>query len=363
MVAYAQDPQFNVANLGPHIVEPEPATTAWEPAPNVSGNAKIEDSMRAPADLGAPVVQDTKRISVVFENASPEQVVKWLIRQGFNLVIPSDQISKDRKISLSLKNAPAEEALDAIARALGGVWERQGEVRTFRKGTTFLRDLPRMAPRAGSTDVRVFSFDSKDLTPEQRAKFEALGKEMAEMGAKMAEKLGPEVQKTLELLLKEMPRMVVPPMPPLDGKGRLQNEEAFAKAMEAWTKSWEAWGEKLEKELEFKFGKDFERDFGNKLQKEFEQRWGKDGERLRIEIERRVKDAQKALGEVHSADIRQLAKTLTQEQRELHRKQGFLRKKDLSPEQVKLLGALPTAGKWSIQYTVDGESLTIKSDE
>lgn len=392
MIAYAQDPQFNVANLGPHIVDPEPAATVWEPAPTAGGNVLIEDAMWAPADLSAPVVQDTKRVSVVFENASPDQVVKWLVRQGFNLVIPNDQISKDRKISLSFKNAPAEEALDAIARALGGVWERKGEVRTFRKGMTFLRDLPLVAPRSGGpAGAHIYRFDSKELTPEQKAKFEAMGKDLAEMGVKMAEKFGPEFQKSLELRLKDMPRMVVPPvppLPPLDSKGKLQNEEAYAKAMEAWAKSWEAkskdweaWGEKLEKEMELKFGKDFEKDFGDKLQKEFEQKWGKDGEKLRIEIERHMKDAEKAGGDVRvfrlgptapgapiapglrSTDIRQLAKTLTPEQKELHKKQGFLRKKDLSPEQIKLLGSLPTAGKWSIQYSVEDESLTIKSDE
>lgn len=64
---------------------------------------------------------------------------------------------------------------------------------------------------------------------------------------------------------------------------------------------------------------------------------------------------------VDGGDLRELARSLTPRQRELHEKQGFLRIGDLTPDQMKLLGQL--SGKFEITFR-DGEtSLTVKSDD
>ncbi|MBC8065056.1 MAG: BspA family leucine-rich repeat surface protein [Chlorobia bacterium] len=65
----------------------------------------------------------------------------------------------------------------------------------------------------------------------------------------------------------------------------------------------------------------------------------------------------------HSSDITQITKSLSASQREKNKRQGFLYWSDLTNEQQAKLGMGSWTGNWTISYSKDGESFTIKSDK
>ncbi|MCC7231111.1 MAG: hypothetical protein IT203_12020 [Fimbriimonadaceae bacterium] len=66
---------------------------------------------------------------------------------------------------------------------------------------------------------------------------------------------------------------------------------------------------------------------------------------------------------MHSSDIAAISKSLNATQRNKNRKQGFLYWSELTQEQQAMLGIRDSAGSWSITYSRDGESFTVKSDQ
>ena len=68
------------------------------------------------------------------------------------------------------------------------------------------------------------------------------------------------------------------------------------------------------------------------------------------------------LARLHSTDLSDVAKSLTPSQREKNKTQGFLYWSDLTKDQQDKLGAHGWSGNWSITYTKDGETFTVKSD-
>jgi hypothetical protein len=62
------------------------------------------------------------------------------------------------------------------------------------------------------------------------------------------------------------------------------------------------------------------------------------------------------------SDLADVAKSLTPSQREKNKSQGFLYWSDLSKDQQSKLGAQSWSGNWSITYSKDGETFTVKSD-
>lgn len=61
-------------------------------------------------------------------------------------------------------------------------------------------------------------------------------------------------------------------------------------------------------------------------------------------------------------DLKGVAKSLTPAQREKNKKQGFLYWSDLTPEQQQKMGMKEASGNWSITYSNNGESFTVKSN-
>jgi len=60
-------------------------------------------------------------------------------------------------------------------------------------------------------------------------------------------------------------------------------------------------------------------------------------------------------------DLKGLVKSLTDSQRQKNKRQGYLNWSDLTPDQQRKLGMKPE-GTWSITYSNNGESFTVKSD-
>lgn len=81
-----------------------------------------------------PIAQVERRVSAAFDKASLDEVVRWLKSSGANFVVNHDQAPKDVRISLSFRNVPIGEALDALGAAMGGYWQRRGSVYVYRPG-------------------------------------------------------------------------------------------------------------------------------------------------------------------------------------------------------------------------------------
>jgi hypothetical protein len=97
------------------------------------------------ASLLTASYQASPKVSARFHQAPVSDVLHWLDRQGVSFVIADSKL-KDREITLSVQNQPLDSVVDAIARALGGRWERQGAIRVFREGNAgeFSFSMPEM---------------------------------------------------------------------------------------------------------------------------------------------------------------------------------------------------------------------------
>lgn len=74
-----------------------------------------------------------RKVSVKFNNASANDVLKWLTKQNINFVANTDTLPKS-KITVNLSNVPLHEALDSVADALGGAWMVKGSTLIFHTG-------------------------------------------------------------------------------------------------------------------------------------------------------------------------------------------------------------------------------------
>lgn len=173
-------------------------------------------------------------------------------------------------------------------------------------------------------------------------KMELHGNEMQKLGEAWGEKMDSKAQKEfaekMELRAKEMAKVA---------------EEWEKKGGKDWEKQMELHGkemEKLQAELEKKFGKDFEakmKAHGELLEKELKSKdWGKlDHGNWTV-----LKDS----------NVKELLKSLTETQKSKQKDRGYLTPEDLTPAQRELLGKLPEGSNWSISYTLDGQTITVK---
>jgi hypothetical protein len=245
--------------------------------------------------------------------------------------------------------------------------------------------------------------EQRKMSPEMAKEMELRAKEMQKLLGPGSDferqmralgeqrKMSPEMAKEMELRAKEMQKRFGPgsdferQMKAL-GEQRAKMSPEMGKEME-----------KRAKEMEMRFGKDS--DFAKEM-KAFKMENGKmreltakEREAMMKDLEIRMKDLKdfsmpalpkmpdlpktwvkgqatppipaipavpaRVLGR---GDISEIAKTLTPAQREKNKSQGFLYWSDLTKEQQAKLGASTWSGNWTITYSRDGESFTIKSD-
>ncbi|MEI8280942.1 MAG: hypothetical protein WCG75_00915 [Armatimonadota bacterium] len=74
-----------------------------------------------------------KPVSVHFTNASAADVLKWLAKQNVNFVANVDKMPKS-KITVNLNHVPLHEALETVAQSLGGSWQVNGSTLVFQTG-------------------------------------------------------------------------------------------------------------------------------------------------------------------------------------------------------------------------------------
>lgn len=243
--------------------------------------------------------QDGK-VTIRLNDATPQQVFDQLRAAGLNFVVETNGIEKGKRLTLNLQGQPADKALAAVAEALGLSVAKKGDVYTLKPGWGGI-----VAPEVWSGEM------PKDWEKEWS-----------------------------------------------------EHAERFRVAPRVW-----AFGPKGEFNFE---GKELTPEQREKIEKALE-----DLPDVKIEIDRALKDLPKIPAEAREsidkamadrarafkfegANLTKVMESLTNEQWELHERQGHLKPSDLTPAQRELLGA-KGEGDFSITIDKDGKKLTIKS--
>lgn len=337
-----------------------------------------------------PIFQ--KKVTVRFENADLDTILDWLSNQGISFVTTG--LDKDKSVNLNLSNVPLGQAIDAIGQALGGHWNRHGNVFSFEKGgwVTFGGTVsaggsgmiidPGTMPKASVMDISPWMDPSDQQDPK---KFEELQKQMQKQ-------FGPDSD-----FMKQIQKQWGE-----NGEMRKQMQKQFGPDSEfmkqfknfKWSNKdfqgfknfkWDGkddfkWNE-FSREIQKSLGPDseFQKQFKNfkwsdKDMKSFmdmkDFKWDSKDMKGFKDFKWDPKDMKgfenfskewKEDGLMQGQDLKGIAKSLTSAQREKNKQQGFLYYSDLTPDQKRKLGMKAT-GNWSITYSEDGESFTVKSD-
>lgn len=75
-----------------------------------------------------------RTVSHHFDHANVNEVLAWLVQQGFSYVVNDRDFGPDTTVTLDFNHVTVREAAHALADALGGHWEREGKVYVFRDG-------------------------------------------------------------------------------------------------------------------------------------------------------------------------------------------------------------------------------------
>ncbi len=73
-----------------------------------------------------------KRVSVIFERASFDDVLRWLGTQGLNFAAQPDSPRPTARITLQVTDLMLRDVLDAISEVFGGTWDKKGDVYLFK---------------------------------------------------------------------------------------------------------------------------------------------------------------------------------------------------------------------------------------
>jgi hypothetical protein len=367
---------------------------------------------------GAPAPQD--RVSVRFREAKPSEVFAWLQDHGVDFVASSDEFRAGTTITVNIQNGSMNTVLNAIARALGGHWERENGVRVFRRGNS-----GDFGPEMSSTPWGPMP---NGLNPDQWSK--QFGPDFEK---KMQGQFGPDFQKKMEEQGKIFEKQFGP-----DFEKKMQGQFGpdFQKKMEEQGKIFEkSFGPDFEKKMQGQFGPDFQKkmeeqgkifeksfgpDFEARIQKEVESA-AKSGNKVQLDPEMRVKiqheveqamrDAQRAIQEAMKAQadsgqmlkgfkfdsksldglkslgefkmngdgkawigskgksgveineetFQKLLHGLTSDQRDKQSKRGYIWWDDLTPDQQQTLGKRPS-GHFELKYKSGDNEIAIRGN-
>ncbi len=325
------------------------------------------------------VIDQDKKITVRFKNASVDEVLDWLSNQGVNFVTAG--VPKDLKVNLNVSDVPLNEVIGVIAEALGGSFHLKGKTYVFQPGNPVFSHSSTFVSPAEVGDARAPG-------APRFFKFNQGNYEIKDFRNRMLKEFGPSSG-----FSKDLQRS-------FDST----KWEKFAKDFEAQSKSksnreikidtkvWEDHAKALEKqfgegsafqkEMRLKFGPNSS--FAKEM-KAFQLENGKIRELSAKEHEKLMKDLNIKFKDfkaptvpkvpsfegmpklpetgVQSSSLLEISKSLTPAQREKNKKQGFLFWSDLTKEQQIKLGAGKWSGSWTISVNSNGESFTVKSDK
>lgn len=278
-----------------------------------------------------------RKVTVRFQDASASDVLKWLTKQNVNFVANVDSLPKT-KVTVNLSNVPLSEALDVVGSALGGSWQVKGSTLIFRSGgmmfgniamprlNTFSRTMPFDGQMMnGFSDAKVFNFKMDEKMLKELEQFKGMKGEAFKLDEKALKELkGLKGFKMDEKALKELKEGQM--------KAFKMDEKAMQQLKEMQSKDWK------------KFAPDA-----------------------------------KAFAESHSwstqkresfgfkkVDAEKFLKSVTAAQKDIMKKQGFLKVSDLTDEQKAMLfenpkGDLPK--DFTFQLNLNGETVKIKNEK
>ena len=270
-------------------------------------------------------------VSVQFTNAAASEVLRWLSKQNVNFVANVDNLPKS-KITMNVSHVPLHEALETVAEALGGSWQIKGSTLVFRRGMFRALQLP-ASPFGG---VKSFSgFPSGDM--------------------KLFSQMDPTQLKAFQLQQKKMSE---------DLAKQLKDRTFFYGDGKTFTYKFDP--KQLEELKALKMdGKAFTMD-PKQLEQFKSLGMMRDGKTLNFQWD------PKNFGELKpfngftfkKIDVEKFKKSLTNSQKELMKKQGYLKLSDLTEEQGKMLFDKTNGeikGDVTFVFGSDDQKITIKS--
>ena len=348
------------------------------------------------------------QIKADFNNASVDEVFKWLRSQGIDFVVETTEIA-NRKVTMNVTAKSKDALLKAIADALGFSVEKKDDLYVLKSASRFGGCLDAHGDGEGykifgdgkifsdkeraelekslGESFKIFGDDkiwengkSRELTKEEKAKLE---KEMKEWGKNFQFKFEKELAPQFEKSFREGMKMFGDGKIWENGKSRELTKDEKAKLEKEMAE--------LGKNFKFEFGKDFAPMIEKELRDAFKDGkvWenGKSREMTKEEkakfekemkeFREKMKDLPKFDGKVHlfgdgkmlaphvslgGASLKELKASLTQAQKELMKKQGHLKPSDLTEAQRKMLGLDKMDGTFTISMTDDEMTITIKGE-
>ena len=280
-----------------------------------------------------------RQVSVQFTNASASDVLKWLTKQNVNFVANVDKLPKS-KITMNVSHVPLSEALETVAESLGGSWQVKGSTLMFRTGM-FQPAMPFSPAKVGAmgkTHLEWQDFpqtgEMKSFSKMDESQLKAFEKSMSDLkGFKFDGKSFKEIDPKALAEMKSF-------------KGFSQDGKAFAYKMDPKQL------EELKSHGMMQDGKPFNFQWDPKTLGEMKS-WGD------------FKGFKNMKGfTFKKIDVEKFKKSLSTSQKDLMKKQGYLKFSDLTEAQRTMLFDKPSAemaGDFTFVFGSDDQKITIKS--
>lgn len=273
--------------------------------------------------LAHPFLNPTgHEVTLDLTNVSAQELLDALKRQNVNFVIETSDLPAGKTYSLHLTNVDESAAMSAVANAMGLMVTQQDRVFSLSRGPA----MPGFFHQAPFDEFEFLPgspfglFDHKEMTPEQKAKFE-------------------KAMKEFELKMKDFDFKMDKDLENLFGDEGILNSEEFAKKMEEFAKNMKTWT----KDFEFKLDE-------------------KDLQKLK-ELEKLDKSTIERAMSLNSENIEKLMESLTPEQKNLAKEKGYLLYSDLTPAQQELLTGAGFEGSFELKFKNDKGEITIRKGD
>jgi hypothetical protein len=356
--------------------------------------------------MGATLETSDDRVSVHFHDAKASEVLAWLEDHRVNFVVATGELPTGLRVTLSIQDESVDSVANAIARALGGHWDREGGVRVFRRdlgNPMVIRDLKpgleshelpdgdqiarqieeqtrQLQLQFGPDFQRKMEEQSKMLADQFGPKFQAQmaeqSKRIAEQAKQFQKQFGPDFERKMDGMSKQLEKQFGPDYERKMERQSKQFSDQFGPKFEAEMEEQAKKIAEQAKQLQKQFGPDFEQRMeGQSKQlaeqaKRLEKQFGPDFERKMEGDSKRLKDqfgpeSQKKLHE-QTDSLKKFMRSLTPAQHGLLKKNGSLHWHELTPDQQKMLApwreGASNDGTMILKYQEDGNSVTVKGD-
>jgi hypothetical protein len=266
----------------------------------------------APTQAPGQRPAQTRRVTAQFRNAPARDVLAWLEQQGVSFIVSDGVIPPDVRVTMNISDQPLADVTEALARSMGGHWQRQGEIRIFSKG--LVPSMPAMPP------LNIPGRDMMNARPGMPRMVPVPG-----MPGVPMQMMPPEMREQFEKLMSELRTREVGP--------------DFAKRMEEWARQFES---------------------------RFSTEWA---DRVRVQAEDQVLRARGMAAPVRSEtritlnteQVKRLLDSLTPAQKTLMQNRGHLSWIDLTQEQQQLLGNRPQ-GRFEIEFREGDRKIIIRGN-